>query len=112
MPTVRLVLVAMCGLAGVAAAQGIGPIREAQVERVLAPDGRGCAFFRMRGVAVVDPALSPSNEFAINVGRPDFAEVYALLLTAASSRATVRAASNQRLECGLPGTGLLEMIAP
>jgi hypothetical protein len=53
-----------------------------QVNIVMSPDTRPCAFFSLQGVAVADPVVPSTPWFAIPKSDPGFAEKFAVLMSA------------------------------
>lgn len=71
-----------------------------QVGHVMPPDGRGCTFFTLNGVAVADSNYSATSWFAVPLSREGYKEVYVLLLSARLSHETVNVVTTGNGACG------------
>jgi hypothetical protein len=63
-------------------------------------DTRPCTFFALSGVAQADPVLPGSPYFALAKTHPNYAELYATLLTAKASQHLVDVSTSGQLACG------------
>lgn len=52
-----------------------------QIGQIFPPDGRGCLFFTLKGVSVVDPSVAANPWIAVPTTYEGYKELYALLLS-------------------------------
>jgi hypothetical protein len=61
---------------------------------------RPCAFFRLEGVAVADPAVNSQEWFALTRSHPAFAELWAALVTAKAGKLPIDVKTLGTEACG------------
>ncbi len=63
-------------------------------------DSRSCVFFTMNGVGVADAAVSSSAWFALPKSSSNFAELYAMLLSAKLANRQIAVQTDGTASCG------------
>lgn len=53
-----------------------------QIGQIFPPDGRGCLFFTLKGVSVVDTSVAANPWIAVPITYQGYKELYALLISA------------------------------
>ena len=72
-----------------------------QVTNVFPPDGRGCFFFTLAGVAEADPIVPGNPWFAVPIGYQGYKELVSMMYMARSASIPITVVTSGTTACGL-----------